>query len=333
MTFFSCERFFKYSFLFLIFAALTQTLFAKETYDGQIVPKDFVAFVAPQNTLNLPFWGSSSNGIQLINIEKEGKQVKAGDLLAEFKFRMHGAQDQIERQSSQIMANNEKALLNMEKVIVEIRQKLESIKIKTQQAKLDLQKKSHLSQIRQKILDCDFAILSFETEALQHKLEAARQNLEIHRNLFKKREGIWANYFAIYDATKARFKINSPTEGYLFYPMLEKHNRKIRSGDNLNSGVHFLSLAKSEKSELLFYLPEKDLLKVKPDDRVFIIISAEEEVPARVIEVGFFPQLVGDVMQNYRLPNAWDKCFIVKAEIEVDLQASALGSVKVRLAK
>lgn len=333
MTLIFNSRILKNLFVFFILTALTQNLSAKETYDGQIVPKDFVAFVAPQNTLNLPFWGSSSNGIQLINIEKEGKQVKTGDLLAEFKFRMHGAKDHLDRQSSQIKANNEKALLNMEKVIIEIRQKLESIRIKTQQAKLDLQKKSHLSQIRQKILDCDFEILSFETEALKHKLEAARQNLEIHRDLFKKRESIWANYFAIYDSTQARFYINSPAEGYLFYPIMEKHNRKIRSGDNLNSGVHFLSLARSEKSELHFYLPEKDLLKVKRGDKVFIIISPEEEVAARIREVGFFPQLIGDVMRNYRLPNAWDKCFIVKAEIEVDLQASALGSVKVRLEK
>lgn len=304
-----------------------------QKYDGQIVPKDFIAFSAPQNTMNLPFWGSSSNGIQLLTVEKEEKKVKAGDCIAEFQFRMEGARDHLDRQFPQIKANNEQALLAMQKEIVTIRQNLEEISIRTQQAKLDLQKKSHLSLIKQKILDCDFNIISFETEALKHKLDAAIKNLEIHRMLFQKRENIWQSYYSIFESTRLRYKVYSPEDGYLFYPILEAQNRKVRAGDRFNSGVHFLSLAKSDNKELIFYLPEKDFMKVSNGDQVFIELPAKSEVPAKVREIGFFPQLIGDLMKSFQLPNAWDKCFVVKADIIGDLKSSDLGSVKVRLAK
>ncbi len=316
--------------LFIPHSILAEAL---QKYDGQIVPKDFIAFSAPQNTMSLPFWGSSSNGIQLLTVEKEEKKVKAGDCIAEFQFRMEGARDHLDRQFPQIRANNEKALLAMQKEIVTIRQNLEEISIRTQQAKLDLQKKSHLSLIKQKILDCDFNILSFETQALKHKLDAAIKNLEIQRLLFQKRENIWQSYYSIFESTRLRFKIYSPEDGYLFYPVLEAQNRKVRAGDRFNSGVHFLSLAKSEKKELIFYLPEKDFMKVSNGDQVFIELLAKTEVPAKVREIGFFPQLLGDLTKSYELPNAWDKCFIVKADIIGDLKSSDLGSVKVRLAK
>ncbi len=324
-----------FSLFLLLIPLFSPSLLARELpkYDGQIVPKDFIAFSAPQNTMNLPFWGSSSNGIQLLTVEKEEKKVKAGDCIAEFQFRMEGARDHLDRQFPQIKANNEKALLAMQKEIVGIRQKLEEISIRTQKAKLDLQKKSHLSLIKQKILDCDFNILSFETEALKHKLDAAIKNLEIQRMLFQKRENIWQSYYSIFASTKLRYKIYSPEDGYLFYPTLEAQNRKVRPGDRFNSGVHFLSLAKSEKTELVFYLPEKDLLKVSPGAQVFIELPAKNEIPAKVRDVGFFPQLIGDLMKSYRLPNAWDKCFVVKADIIGELKSSDLGSVKVRLAK
>lgn len=321
-------------FLFMILLA-SCSLHAKDSqkYDGQIVPRDFIALCAPQNTMRLPFWGSAGNGIQLQTVEKEEKKVKAGDCIAEFQFRMDGARDHLDRQFPQIRASNEKAVLAMQKDIVNLRQKLEEMNIKMQQAKLDLQKKNHLSLIRQKILDCDFNILSFETQALKHKLDAAVKNLEIQQALFQKRESIWQSYYSIFEATKKRFKILAPEDGYLYYPILEAQNRKVRNGDRFNSGVHFLSLVKSEKTELVFYLPEKDLTKVSMGAQVFIELPAKNEIPAKIRDIGFFPQLIGDLLKNYRLPNAWDKCFVVRAEILGNLKSSDLGSVKVRLAK
>jgi len=327
--------FFRIAMPLLMLLSISQVLLCNEPdkYDGQIIPKDFIAFGAPQNTMNLPFWGSSSNGIQLLTVEKEDKQVKAGECIAEFLFRMDGARDHLDRQFPQIQATNKKALMAMEKEIVKINQSLEEFSIRAQQAELDLQKKSHLSLIKQKILDCDFNILSFETQALKHKLEAAKKNLEIHKNLFQKRENIWSGYYSIFESTKTRFKVYSPEDGTLYYPILEAQNRKIRPGDRMNSGVHFLSLVRSDSKELIFYLPEKDLLKVKEGAQVFIELPGQKDVPAKVREIGFFPQLVGDLLKSFRLPNAWDKCFVVKADIEGNLNSSDLGSVKVRLAK
>lgn len=317
----------------LVIAVPATPLSAKDLnlYDGQIVPRDYIAFCAPQNTLNLPFWGSSSNGIQLTSIEPEGKKVKAGDTLAVFQFRMEGAKDHLDRQFPQIKASNEEHLLRLQKAIDKLRQDLERMTIKTQQASLDLQKKSHLSLIRQKILDCDYNLLSFETRALEYQLKASIENLAILKSYFEKTEKIWKFYFEIFDVTKARYTVKTPEDGYLFYPVLDQQNRKVRAGDRFNSGVHFLSLGTSEKSELIFYLPEKDFQKAKPGDTVFIDLAPESDVAAKIREIGFFPQLIGDVMRNFRLPNAWDKCFIVKAEIMGDLRASSIGNVKVRL--
>ena len=317
----------------LIFGLSLPMWCAETTYNGQIVPKDFISLCAPQESLKLPFYGSTGNRAQISSIEPEGKRVKAGDVVATFQFRMENAKDTLDMRMLQLKAKNRDSLLKLQRAIEKITEDLAKSEIRAQKAQLDLKKTSSLSRIKQKILECDFNLLSFEAKALKHKLKAARDSYDTQKNYCDKNEKIWNNYFDVYFLTKERYTIKSPTDGFLFYPIQETLNRKVRIGDRIYSGAHFLSIVKSDNSQLIFSVPEKDIFRVKVGDLVKIDSTQGKDLPAKIVELGFYPQLVGDVERNFRLPNAWDKCFLVKADIQGFVRPSSGGNVKVKPAR
>lgn len=299
--------------------------------DGQIVPKDFIPFSAPQNTMNLPFWGSSSNGVQIVKLAPEGKKVVASEVVATFQFRMEGAKEHLDQRLPQIKAKNQESLLNLRKAIEQLEHDLARGEIDAAKAGLDLQKKSALSKIKQRLLECDFNLLNFATKALKHRLEAARENLVVQKKYFEQQEKIWMGYFDIYNQTKSRYTIVAPQDGVLFYPLVDKLDRKVREGDRLNSGVHFLSLVRSEACELFFFLPEKVYRRVSPGSAVTVQREDGKSLKAALRSISYFPQLIGDVTKNFRVPNAWDKCFIAKADFIGSETIGTFGNVKVRI--
>ena len=322
--------------LMILLAFLIRIPFAvfgegESSLEGQIVPKDFIPFCAPQNTMDLPFWGSTSNGIQIVKISPEGKKVKTGEVIAAFQFRMEGAKEHLDQRLPQIRAKNQEGILKLNKVIEQLEHDLARSEIEAKKAELDLQKKSALSKIKQKLLECDFNLLSFAAKALKHRLKAAKENLVVQQKYFEQQEKIWLGYFDIYEQTKNRYTIVAPEDGVLFYPLVDKLDRKIREGDRMNSGVHFLSLVRSEASELVFFLPEKEYRKVSPGSIVTAQLEDGRSLRATLRSISFFPQLVGDVTKNFRLPNAWDKCFIAKADFVGSGTTGAFGNVKVKI--
>jgi hypothetical protein len=299
--------------------------------DGQIVPQDFVSFCAPQNSLNLPFWGMSSNGIQVISVAPEGTIASPGDLIAEFQFRGHEARVHIDKQYAQIRAKNQEAQLKRSKKVDQLEQGVRKSEILAQKAALDLQKGIALSKNRQKMLQCDAALLEFEAKALRARLKGDRDELTAQKAIADAQEKRVHDYYTIFDENLKRYKVIASDTGTIYYPLLDKENRKVRAGDKLNSGVHFLSLVRSPQRLLQFFLPERDLCRIKLGDRVTILREKDGDVSAVIRKIDFFPALVGDAQKNFRLPNSWDKCFLVHADLERDPGDLPFGSVKVRV--
>ena len=297
-------------------------------WEGRLVPRDFTALCAPQNTLSLPGWRSVSTSIQLIDIQPENKRVKSGETIAVFAFTQEDAKEALDQRLSKIRAQNEEKLIKLKKTIRDLEAELDRRRITAQTSALDLVHGSSISKIRQATLEFSSQQQEFERKAQAHKLKAARENFASVEAICKNQIDVWTRYYEMYNHTKKRYTIVAPEDGYLFYPHIDKKKRKVQKGDDLNSGIHFLSVVKSDRSQLLFFLPEKELFRVKPGDEVLIFLDAQE-IPASVTDVGFFPQRIGDVKDDYKLPDAWEKCFLVKADVLKPLSVGANSNVRV----
>ncbi|MFZ2959423.1 MAG: HlyD family efflux transporter periplasmic adaptor subunit [Candidatus Ozemobacteraceae bacterium] len=292
------------------------------------MPRDFVPLCAPENSLSLPFWRSTSNSIQLTEIEPENKRVKAGDIIARFSFMQEDARDVLEQRLAKVKAQAEERLIKLKKTISEYEAALAVRKILTETAKLDLIQGSNLSKIRKATLEFAAQQQAFEHKSQEHKLKAARENFSSVEEVCKNQLAIWTRYFEMYEHAKKRYTVVSPEDGYLFYPHIERKKRKVQKGDDLPSGTQFLSVVKTDRSQLVFFLPEKELHRIKPSDEVTIYVDGRE-VPAQVTEIGFFPQRIGDVKDDYKLPDAWEKCFVVKADVLKPLAVGSNSNVRV----
>ena len=297
-------------------------------WEGRLVPRDFIPLCAPQNTLSLPGWRSVSNSIQLIDIPPENTRVKAGEPIARFAFTSEDAKDYLDQRLSKLRAQNEEKLIKLKKTIHDLEAELERRRISAQSSALDLVQGSSISRIRQATLELTSRQQEFERKAQAHKLKAARENFALVESICKNQIAVWTRYFDMYNHTKKRYTITAPEDGYLFYPHLDRKKRKAQKGDDLNSGLHFLSVVRSDRSQLLFFLPEKDLFRVKAGDEVLVFLD-DREIPARVTDISFFPQRIGDVKDDYKLPDAWEKCFLVKADVLRSLAVGANSNVRV----
>ena len=145
------------------------------TYDGIVLPKEFISLCAPMNSLRLPFWGSDSNAIKLKNIMPEGATVKPGDVVAEFFFESEEAKDVLEDRDIKMRAVHEDMMLGLKKTIADLSAQLDRARVRASLAALDLLRKPTLAKIKALTMDLDAKIQEQERKAIQHKFAEMRQ--------------------------------------------------------------------------------------------------------------------------------------------------------------
>jgi len=303
-----------------------------KTCEGRVVPRDFLALCAPQNTLRLPFWRSESNSIRLATILPESRAVKAGDVVATFQFADVSARAELTQQVDRLKAKRDETLLGLRKNLVDLEARLEKARLRERLAEIDLGRKSSVSAQKATLLDCEARLAAHERASLEHKVAAARDNLKRTGAILEGTIRGWENHFASFDRTRDRYSVKAPADGFLFYPVIEKLKRKIQVGDEINSGVHFLSVVTSDRVEIQFFLPERELDQVQSGATVRVMCDGRE-LPAAVRGIGFFPLRIGDVQGTYSLPDAWEKCFVVKADLRGTLRLGTNNTVRVRLGR
>lgn len=316
--------------LLLAFAAGAAQGGEPRRYEGRVVPRDFHALCAPRNTLRLPFWRSESSSIKLTRITPEGATVAAGELVASFQFGDIEARGELDQQIARLRARREETILGLRKNLVELTARLEKARIRQNLAKLDLGRKSSVSIQKQNLLDAEARLAALETRTLAHKAAAAKENIERTDRILSGNIKTWTNHYANFDATRDRYTIKAPAAGFLFYPQVDKLKRKIAAGDEVSSGIHFLSVVTSDRVEILFFVPEGDLGLLKAGNRVWVAFDSRE-LAATIRSIDYFPQRVGDVHDSFQLPDAWEKCFVVRAEPTGALPLGTNNIVRVRL--
>ncbi|MBI3892435.1 MAG: hypothetical protein HY303_13000 [Candidatus Wallbacteria bacterium] len=318
--------------LLLLSASVASLCVADETYVGEIVPKDFVPLLAPPNTMSLPHWGSYSNGIQLLDVKPEGERVRKDDVVATFMFRHEPAREQLDRHLAQLKAERDEELLTLEHNLAGLENDLVRQRIKSAQLRLDLLKKGSLSKLKLRLLEHDLELALQDERIFERKVSAMKVKLEWTRGHREGEIRMWMGYLEVFKGTKAHFTAKSPVAGTLHYPTLAAQKRKVLKGDQMNSGVHYLSVVTSGRSEVRFFIPEDRSGGVRVGTKLLIEGLGPSEVTASVAKLAVFPERVGDALRDYRLPNAWDKVFAATADVSVDFAACTNKLVKVRLA-
>lgn len=299
-------------------------------YEGRVIPRDFHVLCAPRNSLRLPFWRSESGSIKLVQIAPEGKTVTAGEVVATFQFSDDAARGELDRQIARLEAKRDETLLDLRKNLVGTTSKLEKARIQEHLSELDLGRKSSVSTQKQKLLDAEARLAELETRTLEHKVNAAKENIARTEAILSGNIKTWKNHYANFDSTRERYTVKAPAAGFLFYPSVDKLKRKIAVGDEVSSGIHFLSVVTSSRVGIEFFVPEADFGLIAPGQKVRVAFDSRE-ILASILSIDFFPQRVGDVHDSFQLPDAWEKCFIVRAEPVGELPLGSSNIVRVRL--
>lgn len=304
---------------------------AERVYDGEIVPKDFVAVFAPMNTLRLPHWGSSSNGIQLQEVAAEDAVVKPGDTVASFRFGHERAHEYLDQHHQQLVSQRDEELLKMRKAAQDLENELARQLIEREKLRLDILLATSLARVKQKLIGYDYQLKALEADATALRLASARTELTRTQAVHEARIRSWDANFGVYDETKARYTVRAPVAGRIFYPTLESSNRKVRKGDDMNSGTHFVSIVKTDAAQVRFFVPEADWERVHESDQVTVAPDGPAPYRARVVAKDYFAQYVGDARRNFRLPTAFEKCFVVLADVEGSFSKITRKEVTVKL--
>ena len=306
---------------------------AERLYEGEIVPRDFEAVFAPMNTLRLPHWGSSSNGIQLQDVKDEDVEVKAGDVIAQFRFGHDRAREHLDQHHAQLVSQRDEELQGFRKGIKDLEHELSRLTIEREKLRLDIMLSMSLARVKQKLIEFDYQLKALEVDAAELRIKAAKTELAWSESVHAARIRAWDANFTVFEETKARYTVKAPVAGRIFYPTLESSNRKVRKGDDMNSGTHFLSIVRTDRAQVRFYLPESDWDRVHAGDTVTVAPDSPSPYRAKVIQKDYFSQYVGDARRNFRLPAAWEKCFVVEAEVDGAFSKIAKKEVTVRLAR
>jgi multidrug resistance efflux pump len=283
--------------------------------DAEVVPRDFHPVVAPENTLRLPHWGSESNGIQLIELAEEGRKVAVGDVVATFKFDMSEARDYLDRRLMQLEAERREAILDLSRQVDQLTQGVTQSTIELEKLALDLLKKNTLSRVKQILLDFDVLLKKKELESKRRKLASARAKLEWTGSFHERQIETWKIHLRVYERTRDRYEVRAPAAGRVHYPTMESKNRKVRVADDMNSGVHFLSIITSDRARLEFAIPEPMRSRIAIGRALRVSGDGTAGRRAVVGEIDLFPMHVGHARRNFLLPDAWDKCFVVRADL------------------
>lgn len=315
----------------LLFLLAGQVCAGETAYEGEVVPRDFVAVYAPMNTIRLPHWGSSSNGISLADVKGEDASVEPGEVVAEFRFGHERAREHLEQRRAQLKSERDEELLARAKTIRDLENELARLTLEREKVRLEMMLALSLARVKQKLLEYDYQLKALEADAAALRLKAAQVELARTAEVHEARIKSWEGHFQVYAETRARFTVKAPVAGRVFYPTIESSSRKVRKGDDMNSGTHFVSIVQSDRAQVKFFVPEADWERVRVGDQVTVAPDGPAPYRARIAAVDYFAQYVGDARRNFRLPAAWEKCFVVWADVEGSFSKITRKEVTVKL--
>ncbi|MBS1150736.1 MAG: hypothetical protein H6Q89_2434 [Myxococcaceae bacterium] len=306
---------------------------APELFQGFLVAASASDVYAPEFSFRVGGWNSNWGRCKILELAPDGKEVKAGAVIARFEFGARDAlpwiNDRIRRVSAEANESRISGEQALETLAIEQRRK----EIESRLAGIDLGKERAISRRAADLYRIVQKLAEFEVDAASQRLTAITRSkgaeLEFHeRAVAHSNEDL--KRYSFYEK---RFQVLAPRDGVVRHAFNPRERRKVQKGDALESGQRIVALATDATLAVKFFVPEHRMSELREGLEITVQTQASgEEHQAVVRGIDFFPQEVGFLMENEALPNAREKAFAVKAVFAASPAGMAAGSeVKVKV--
>ena len=289
----------------------------KVTFDGVIIPKSAVELRVLQNYFSVQGWNSTSSGNKIVEMVEDAALVKKGDVLIEFDFSHTRALKFIKRSLNRQISFSQKHAAQDEERLIKLKHELNLRINESKLAKINTKKKAAISRRQFKLYEIEYKMAKFQVKAQKDKVAVFDELKRLNKKYQEKELKRWRENIKRYHIFEDRFKLRAPCDGIVRYAYNRGEKRKVSKGDYLQAGTHVLSLAKDESVALKFYVPENKLKHFKLNDKIYVnLLSEAEKYSAIVKKIEYFPQEIGFLKHNNKLPNAYEKAFVLHADFE-----------------
>ena len=282
---------------------------------GRIVPTAPHELLAPPNLFKVGGWQSTSSNIMLIELAPDGQRLQAGDVVARFNFRGKRALPHVNRRIAEAQAEAKRSTAEQVEAVQTQAHQAAQRRLAAQKAEIDTHKAQALSQREQARVRIDHTIADFEAQAARRLLVAIKQRAQARADHHDRRVALRERDRAIYEAFKGRFVARASIAGVVRHAYLRNRKRTARKSDRLTSGTHYASIARDERLSVRFYLPETQWSQARLGRSVQVFgAGASTGIPATIRRIEPFPQEIGFLEEDWKLPHARERAYVVLAD-------------------
>jgi len=290
---------------------------AQDLFSGFLAAANATEIYAPETNFRVRGWNSSWSQVNLLELAPEGKEVKAGDVLARFEFIGRDALEWISNRIHKAEADGTQAKLVTRQVLDTLVMEARRRALEAEQAGLDVQREKAISRRQAELFRIRKKIADFEVEAADQRIGATRKATEAeiaYQDLLVESVRSDMDHYKFYER---RFDVVAPHAGIVRHVFNSKAGRMTQKGDGISGGQRILSLAKDAVVVARFFVPEHRLSEIKVGTEVLVTTTASaKEHRATVSKIDFFPQELSFLTENPDLPNGQEKAFAVTAEFQ-----------------
>lgn len=309
------------------------TVVQKASFDGYVLPMNATALRAPENVIRLGGWNSDSSWTKLVHLADDGTEVAEGDVVARFEFRGDRARPYVDEQIRQAEAQRDQSGVETSRRVVDLSADEQKKRIDAERAELDTRKRGVIAE-----RDWQLAVITqqqaeFDAAATAKNLKAAererRAEAEYHERNVERAQSLDERF----QVFKERFVVRAPHAGVLRHAFSRREGRKYQKGDGMPAGQDFASVARDKTIWVQFFVPERHYQTLQTAER-FVVESATTKSSwgAHVDRIEEFPQELGFLKNDEKLPNAREKAYVVWAKFDEPPDKLSAGvEVRVRL--
>jgi multidrug resistance efflux pump len=299
----------------------------REMFMGFIVARNATDHMAPEFVFRVPGWSSSSGGSKIIELVADGTVVKQGDLIARFEFGAIQAQNYINERIAATEAALQQSTIYASQVVEVLELDLRRAKMAQETARLNEQRAPALSKIQGEVLALQHRLAVFEVEAAEKRLASTRVTQAAAREHARQARDAALSMRERYEFYLERFTVRAAHDGVVRHAYNARERRTFRKGDNVQSGMRIVSVAKNDALSAVFFVSEVAIASVHKGDRVRVQLpTSTEHLIGEVEELDFFPQELGFLLENETLPNAREKAVRVKASLSSTASTASLAA-------
>lgn len=298
-----------------------------DAFTGVSIAGNATDVFAPESGFRIAGWSSWGGPAKLLELAADGTAVSQGDVVARFDFQGKDAQSHVQERMANAEAKSSQRRLETKRAVDSLQLDKQKKEIEARLAQIDVDKERAVSRRQADVYRIARAIADFEVQAVGARIEAAQREdvaENEHQDLLVARAKATMEHYKFYER---RAIVIAPHDGVVRHAFNAQERRKVQKGDAVQSGMRVLSVAKDARLAARFYVPEHRVREVEVGTEVIVTTAGSgsaQEHRARVVQIDYFPQELGFLLENGSLPNAREKAFAVRADF-VDTP-SALGA-------